>query len=96
MDTRRPFGMSVVVKKNRAFYGIVVHEVAPSMFYIYNNDIVNVIKLQTVWWLWTDASNQDTSYWRSMGFLWMNMTPQKKPSMFSRMQSDKPLKIGGN
>jgi len=30
MDTRRPFGMSVVVKRNRYFYGIVVHEVSPS------------------------------------------------------------------
>ncbi|KAL7072672.1 hypothetical protein ACQ4LE_008089 [Meloidogyne hapla] len=30
MDTRRPFGMSVVVKRNRYFYGIVVHEVSPN------------------------------------------------------------------
>lgn len=33
MDTRRPFGMSVVVKRNRYFYGIVVHEVSPSLFF---------------------------------------------------------------
>nr|CAD2158890.1 unnamed protein product [Meloidogyne enterolobii] len=39
MDTRRPFGMSVVVKRNRYFYGIVVHEVSPRFILLEINGI---------------------------------------------------------